>query len=659
MSTTPDELAGAAEVIPGLLYFQCLQQPFAAVASPIAASNTCYYLDNDLIYEPFCADFGPCNLAHTYRFCMRLNALLQQATSTGQRVYLLVGSHPHKRANAAALIGIYSALFLGRTPEEAYAPLQRLEPFAGFRDASCGVPTYQLGVLDAIRGMWKAKEVGFIQWHKGAPFDVDEYEHYEQVENGDLNWIVPGKLLAFSGPSAQPRHFGGWRTYMPEDYIEYFREKGVTAVVRLNKKMYEAGRFTQYGVKHYEMYFPDGTCPSEPIMYRFLDVVEKEPGALAVHCKAGLGRTGVLICCYMIKYYGFTAQEAMGYIRVCRPGSVIGPQQHYLLHYAPRLLQEGMHLRKAPLPASLHEQQQRPGSAPAAGRLSAQQAPQQHPQQQAQRKVVEIFADCRAGGPSPASSAGSALTATAAHYAQPLRRSPRHSGKSSTEAGIPASAQEQAVQPPPLQLPTATAQQMSRLEITEDRDYMVSVPSQQMPPAHPNKPGHARGAPIHIHVSVERPAPQPSPRTQLAAMASAGARQPTVAVAAAAGTPTRPGSSGSAAASANVTPTANIASRAGRSSTKRILAPNGQPRKIPMAMNLDDVASAVVDADSEDSWTVSSRPSDSKYNGSSRVSAFAAAAGRGATAFVEAFRHAVGSYRTEHRSGRRSSSGGS
>ncbi len=55
-----------------------------------------------------------------------------------------------------------------------------------------------------------------------------------------------------------------------------------------------------------------------------------------VHCKAGLGRTGVLICCYMIKYYGFTAQEAMGYIRVCRPGSVIGPQQHYLLHYAPR-----------------------------------------------------------------------------------------------------------------------------------------------------------------------------------------------------------------------------------------------------------------------------------------------------------------------------------
>lgn len=47
-------------------------------------------------------------------------------------------------------------------------------------------------------------------------------------------------------------------------------------------------------------------------------------GALAVHCKAGLGRTGVLICAYLIKHYGFSAEEAIGYIRVCRPGSVIG-----------------------------------------------------------------------------------------------------------------------------------------------------------------------------------------------------------------------------------------------------------------------------------------------------------------------------------------------
>ena len=43
-----------------------------------------------------------------------------------------------------------------------------------------------------------------------------------------------------------------------------------------------------------------------------------------------------------------------------------------------------------------------------------------------------------------------------------------------------------------------------------------------------------------------------------------------------------------AAANANLTPAAAIAKPAARSSTKRLLAPNGQPRKIPMAMDLDE-----------------------------------------------------------------------
>jgi cell division cycle 14 len=71
---------------------------------------------------------------------------------------------------------------------------------------------------------------------------------------------------------------------VPEDYINYFRQHNVTAVVRLNKRMYESSRFSGHGVRHHEMYFPDGTCPSEQILLRFLDVAEREPGALAVSC---------------------------------------------------------------------------------------------------------------------------------------------------------------------------------------------------------------------------------------------------------------------------------------------------------------------------------------------------------------------------------------
>lgn len=69
-------------------------------------------------------------------------------------------------------------------------------------------------------------------------------------------------------------------------------------------------------------------------------------GALAIHCKAGLGRTGVLICCFMMKHFNFSARAALGYIRVCRPGSVIGPQQNFIIQQEARMHSLGVEMRK-------------------------------------------------------------------------------------------------------------------------------------------------------------------------------------------------------------------------------------------------------------------------------------------------------------------------
>ena len=58
------------------------------------------------------------------------------------------------------------------------------------------------------------------------------------------------------------------------------------------------------------------------------------PVVMTYHCiffVAGLGRTGTLIACYIMKHYKFTAGEAIAWIRICRPGSVIGPQQDFLV----------------------------------------------------------------------------------------------------------------------------------------------------------------------------------------------------------------------------------------------------------------------------------------------------------------------------------------
>ncbi len=54
--------------------------------------------------------------------------------------------------------------------------------------------------------------------------------------------------------------------YVPEEYATVFLKYGITNVVRLNKKMYDAKRFTKSGLKHHELFFIDGSCPTEAIV---------------------------------------------------------------------------------------------------------------------------------------------------------------------------------------------------------------------------------------------------------------------------------------------------------------------------------------------------------------------------------------------------------
>lgn len=44
-----------------------------------------------------------------------------------------------------------------------------------------------------------------FKWYNFKKFNTKEYDYYEQVENGDLNIIIPNKFIAFSGPSSEKK----------------------------------------------------------------------------------------------------------------------------------------------------------------------------------------------------------------------------------------------------------------------------------------------------------------------------------------------------------------------------------------------------------------------------------------------------------------------
>lgn len=321
-----DVLVCASEYIPDRLYFVTLK----TTVKPKSTQNTHYFsVDDELIYENFYADFGPLNLSLLYRYCQKLNKKLKSYTLAKKKIVHFTSVDPQKRANAAYMMAAYAVIYLEKTPEEAFQPLQGglNPPFMPFRDASFGVAVYTITILDCLRAIQRAKEANFFDFED---FDCDEYEHYEKVQNGDFNWLVPQKFLAFCGPHAQSKIDNGYPLHAPEAYFPYFKLHKVSTIIRLNKKIYDAKRFVKGGFQHEDLFFIDGSTPSDEILQQFLDICENAPGGIAVHCKAGLGRTGSLIGCYVMKHWRWTAHETIAWLRICRPGSIIGHQQDWM-----------------------------------------------------------------------------------------------------------------------------------------------------------------------------------------------------------------------------------------------------------------------------------------------------------------------------------------
>jgi protein-tyrosine phosphatase len=304
------------EIVPGELYYTSL--------SYHPASNDEYQfftVDYDLLYEPFFADFGPLNLACVVKFCRALQRQ-RSACASGLKIVFYSSHNGHKRANAACLMGLFCVAVLKMSPSRTWGILNSCyPPFLPFRDASYGISAYNLSIFDVLSGFQKAIQLG---WFDLEMFNLDEYEHYEKIENGDWNWIVPKKFIAFSSP------VDGIPDRSTDNVSRVFVQNGVQVIVRLNEKMYDKRPFTECGIRVAEMEYEDGSTPTDHIVNKFLTLCQQTKGVVAVHCKAGLGRTGTMIGTYVMKHYGFSSREFIGWSRLCRPGFVIGPQQQYL-----------------------------------------------------------------------------------------------------------------------------------------------------------------------------------------------------------------------------------------------------------------------------------------------------------------------------------------
>ncbi|XP_061282233.1 protein tyrosine phosphatase domain-containing protein 1 isoform X4 [Bos javanicus] len=158
------------------------------------------------------------------------------------------------------------------------------------------------------------------------------WSEQEQAVKGIYSSWVTDNILAMARPS----------TEVLEKFciIEQFRSHGIKSIINLQRPGEHASCGNPLEQESGFTYLPEAFMEAGIYFYNFgwkdygvaslttiLDMVKVmtfalQEGKVAIHCHAGLGRTGVLIACYLVFATRMTADQAIIFVRAKRPNSI-------------------------------------------------------------------------------------------------------------------------------------------------------------------------------------------------------------------------------------------------------------------------------------------------------------------------------------------------
>ena len=157
-------------------------------------------------------------------------------------------------------------------------------------------------------------------------------------------WVIPGVLagmpMSFIHPERRLNAGGALNAY--EDELPDLYSAGVRAVVGLLNIPSDAAVFESAGFAFLCLPVPDGGAPTLEQATEFVRFVTEQRTAqrpVAVHCEAGLGRTGTMLSVYLIAQ-GDNAEAAIRRIREVEKVAVETSRQiQFLEQFAQRIRQ--------------------------------------------------------------------------------------------------------------------------------------------------------------------------------------------------------------------------------------------------------------------------------------------------------------------------------
>ena len=138
----------------------------------------------------------------------------------------------------------------------------------------------------------------------------------------NFSWLIPEKLAG----SAIPTSF---------EEIKWALDEGVKSIVTVREEPLDDDWTND--IKYLHIYSNDMGVPEFDDLIKAVDFIHQritnnEP--VMVHCLAGLGRTGTILACYLIKYQKLSADDSIQKVRESRPGSIQSfPQEEIIFQF--------------------------------------------------------------------------------------------------------------------------------------------------------------------------------------------------------------------------------------------------------------------------------------------------------------------------------------
>ena len=126
----------------------------------------------------------------------------------------------------------------------------------------------------------------------------------------NFSWIIEEKLAGSAIPTSK-------------EEIDWIKQEGVKSIVTIREEPLEDEWIKDVNYLHVhsnDMGIPEFSDLVNSVDFIHQRITNDEP--VMVHCLAGLGRTGTILACYLIKYEDMAADDAIEKVRRERHGSI-------------------------------------------------------------------------------------------------------------------------------------------------------------------------------------------------------------------------------------------------------------------------------------------------------------------------------------------------